>query len=278
MNLCVLGAQWGDEGKGKIVDLLTPRFDIVARYQGGHNAGHTVYVNGTKFVLRLIPSGMLHPGITCVIGNGVVIDPAALFAEIDELTKHGIEVGDAARRQRQGAPDPAVPPRPRSAGRGAARRAEDRHDLARASARPTKTRSPGAASASGISPTRPASSRTCATTSTARNRLVHDSTMEWRQVLDELMEHAKRLRPMGCDVSLLLDEAIAAGQVDSVRGRPGDAPRHRPRHLPVRHVLECVGGRRLHGPGHRAAVDRTACSAWPRPIPRASARGRCRPS
>jgi adenylosuccinate synthase len=55
MNLCVLGAQWGDEGKGKIVDLLTPRFDIVARYQGGHNAGHTVYVNGTKFVLRLIP-------------------------------------------------------------------------------------------------------------------------------------------------------------------------------------------------------------------------------
>ena len=92
MNLCVLGAQWGDEGKGKIVDLLTPRFAIVARYQGGHNAGHTVYVNGNKFVLRLIPSGMLHPGITCVIGNGVVIDPAALFAEIDELTKH-VEVG-----------------------------------------------------------------------------------------------------------------------------------------------------------------------------------------
>ena len=60
MNLAVLGAQWGDEGKGKIVDLLTPRFDIVARYQGGHNAGHTVYVNGTKFVLRLIPSGILH--------------------------------------------------------------------------------------------------------------------------------------------------------------------------------------------------------------------------
>ena len=62
MNLAVLGAQWGDEGKGKIVDLLTPHFDIVARYQGGHNAGHTVYVNGRKFVLRLIPSGILHPG------------------------------------------------------------------------------------------------------------------------------------------------------------------------------------------------------------------------
>ena len=93
MNLVVLGAQWGDEGKGKIVDLLTPHFSIVARYQGGHNAGHTVYVNGTKFVLRLIPSGILHAGVTCVIGNGVVIDPQALFAEIDELTKNGIDVG-----------------------------------------------------------------------------------------------------------------------------------------------------------------------------------------
>src|SRR5207344_3358319 len=95
MNLAILGAQWGDEGKGKIVDLLTPHFSVVARSQGGHNAGHTVYVNGTKFVLRLITSGILHPGITCVIGNGVVIDPGALFAEIDELTAAGI---DAAQR------------------------------------------------------------------------------------------------------------------------------------------------------------------------------------
>src|SRR5258707_13491308 len=94
MNLAVLGAQWGDQGKGKIVDLLTGHFSIVARYQGGHNAGHTVYVNGAKFILRLIPSGILHPGITCVIGNGVVIDPKALFAEVDELVKNGIDVGN----------------------------------------------------------------------------------------------------------------------------------------------------------------------------------------
>src|SRR6202162_966072 len=92
MNLAVLGAQWGDEGKGKIVDLLTPQFDIVARYQGGHNAGHTVYVSGTKFVLRLIPSGILHPGVTCIIGNGVVVDPQALFKEVDELARMGVHV------------------------------------------------------------------------------------------------------------------------------------------------------------------------------------------
>src|SRR5574342_836510 len=94
MNIAVLGAQWGDEGKGKVVDLLTPHFSIVARYQGGHNAGHTVFANGRKFVLRLLPSGILHEAITCVIGNGVVVDPQALFSEIDELASAGIVVGD----------------------------------------------------------------------------------------------------------------------------------------------------------------------------------------
>jgi adenylosuccinate synthase len=91
-NIAVLGAQWGDEGKGKIVDMLTPHFSAVARYQGGHNAGHTVYVNGKKFVLHLIPSGILHAGVSCLIGNGVVIDPQALFAEVEELARGGITV------------------------------------------------------------------------------------------------------------------------------------------------------------------------------------------
>ena len=76
-NIVVLGTQWGDEGKGKVVDLLTPSFDIVARYQGGHNAGHTVYLGGQKLVLHLLPSGILHPGKICVIGNGVVLSPSA---------------------------------------------------------------------------------------------------------------------------------------------------------------------------------------------------------
>lgn len=89
-NLLVLGTQWGDEGKGKIVDFLTPGFDIVARYQGGHNAGHTVCVNGKKVVLHLIPSGILHPGKTCVIGNGLVISPEAFFREIQDLEARGI--------------------------------------------------------------------------------------------------------------------------------------------------------------------------------------------
>ena len=90
-NLVVVGAQWGDEGKGKIVDLLTTHFDVVARYQGGHNAGHTVIISGKKYVLHLIPSGILHPDKVCVIGNGVVIDLLALKREIEELRAAGID-------------------------------------------------------------------------------------------------------------------------------------------------------------------------------------------
>jgi adenylosuccinate synthase len=90
-NVIMLGAQWGDEGKGKMVDLFSDRFDLVVRYQGGHNAGHTVYIGDKKYILKLIPSGILR-GKQAVIGNGVVIDPAALIDEIDALTKVGIEV------------------------------------------------------------------------------------------------------------------------------------------------------------------------------------------
>ena len=84
-NVVVIGAQWGDEGKGKIVDLLTDRVAGVVRFQGGHNAGHTLVINGRKTVLRLIPSGILHPGVSCFIGNGVVLSPRALFDEMAEL-------------------------------------------------------------------------------------------------------------------------------------------------------------------------------------------------
>ncbi|MDO8746928.1 MAG: adenylosuccinate synthase [Thermodesulfovibrionales bacterium] len=89
----IVGAQWGDEGKGKIVDVLTEKADAVARYQGGHNAGHTVVINNEKFVLHIIPSGILHKGKACIIGNGVVVEPKSLIEEMDGLIKRGIDVG-----------------------------------------------------------------------------------------------------------------------------------------------------------------------------------------
>ncbi len=92
-NLAVVGVQWGDEGKGKIVDVLAEHFDIVARYQGGANAGHTVYADGKKFILQLIPTGILRPNKTAVIGPGVVVNPESLLEEIEAIENNGIRVG-----------------------------------------------------------------------------------------------------------------------------------------------------------------------------------------
>jgi adenylosuccinate synthase len=220
MNIAVLGAQWGDEGKGKIVDLLTPNFSIVARYQGGHNAGHTVYANGRKFVLRLLPSGILHDGITCVIGNGLVVDPQALFAEIDELAQTGIAVGDRlvisdkahlilpyhreldllseARRgeRRIGTTSRGIGPAYEDKiGRRGIRVGDLAHEASLAEAVQHNV--------------------------AARNRLIADSTMDWRQVFDELRRAWQRMAPWVTDVSLFLARAKQARRSVMFEGAQG---------------------------------------------------------
>src|SRR5467141_3916546 len=92
-NVVVVGSQWGDEGKGKIVDWLSEQADIVVRFQGGHNAGHTLVIDGKTYKLSLLPSGVLRPGKLSIIGNGVVLDPHALVEEIDRLASQGVAVG-----------------------------------------------------------------------------------------------------------------------------------------------------------------------------------------
>ena len=97
-NVVVLGTQWGDEGKGKIVDLLTDQVAAVVRFQGGHNAGHTLVIEGKKTALHLIPSGILREHVQCLIGNGVVLSPDALLKEVRELEERGVAVRDRLRR------------------------------------------------------------------------------------------------------------------------------------------------------------------------------------
>ena len=92
--LAILGGQWGDEGKGKVIDWLASQADVVARYQGGANAGHTVVVDGDQYILHLVPTGILHAGVKCIIGSGVVVDPLALVEEIEYLRSEGIEIGE----------------------------------------------------------------------------------------------------------------------------------------------------------------------------------------
>ena len=220
MNLAVLGAQWGDEGKGKIVDLLTPNFSIVARFQGGHNAGHTVYVKGAKFILRLIPSGILHPGITCVIGNGVVVDPVALFQEVDELSKNGINVDnrivisdkahlilpyhrdlDLLSEARRGERKIGT------TSRGIGPAYEDK--IARRGIRVCDLTDPAGLEQS------------IRDNVNARNRLVQESTMDWKPVYDQLLQHGERMKPWIADVSLLLNDAMRAGKRIMFEGAQG---------------------------------------------------------
>ena len=211
MNIVVLGTQWGDEGKGKIVDLMTPRFSIVARYQGGHNAGHTVYVNGKKFVLHLIPSGILHQGVMCVIGNGVVVDPQALFAEIEELSRLGIEVGD--RLLISDKAHLILPYHRELDVLSEARRGERRIGTTSRGIGPAYEDKVGRR---GI--------RVCDLVDTraladevrenvhARNQIIKESTLDWKTVYAELLAFGTRMRRWTADVSLFLATAIADGR------------------------------------------------------------------
>ena len=100
-NVVVIGTQWGDEGKGKVVDWLTDHAQGVVRFQGGHNAGHTLVIGGKKTVLHLVPSGILREGVTCYIGNGVVLSPDALMHELDELQAAGVEAESRLRYRKR---------------------------------------------------------------------------------------------------------------------------------------------------------------------------------
>jgi adenylosuccinate synthase len=219
-NLTVIGAQWGDEGKGKIVDLLTPRFSIVARYQGGHNAGHTVYVRGQKFVLHLIPSGILHAGVLCVIGNGVVVDPQALFAEVDELAGLGIDVSgrlfvsdrahlilpyhrelDVLSEARRGER------RIGTTSRGIGPAYEDK--IARRGIRVCDLANPSVLEEGVRENVK------------ARNRVIKDTTLDWQQVYDQLVAYGERIRPWVVDASVMLNAAIADGKAIMFEGAQG---------------------------------------------------------
>ena len=208
----MLGAQWGDEGKGKIVDLLTPHFSTVARYQGGHNAGHTVYVQGKKFVLHLIPSGILHPGVACVIGNGVVIDPQALFKEVGDLARMGVDVDG-----RLIVSDKAHLILPYH-------RELDVLSEARRGERKIGTTSRGIGPAyedkigrrgirvCDLLGDRDALAHEVRENVSARNHMIKETTLEWQPVLEQLVSYGERIKPWVADVSLFLSRNIAEGK------------------------------------------------------------------
>jgi adenylosuccinate synthase len=211
-NIVVLGAQWGDEGKGKIVDMLTPRFSAVARYQGGHNAGHTVYVKGKKFVLHLIPSGILHPGVACVIGNGVVIDPQALFVEIDELARNGIGVDGRLLVSEKA--HIILPYHRELDVLSEARRGERKIGTTSRGIGPAYEDKIGRRGirVCDLLGDRDALAQEVRENVSARNRMIKDSTLDWKPVFDQVVAAGERMRPWVTDVSLALHRLMAEGK------------------------------------------------------------------
>lgn len=213
-NVVVIGTQWGDEGKGKVVDWLTESAHGVVRFQGGHNAGHTLIVAGKKTILRLIPSGILRPGVACYIGNGVVVSPEALLKEIDELEAAGIDVAsrlhvseacplilpfhvalDQARELKRG--DAKIGTTGRGIGPAyedkVARRAIRLQDLFEPARFGEKLR------------------ELLDLHNFVLTRYLNAQAVDYQAVYDGTLAYADRLRPMAGDVSVLLHEAMARG-------------------------------------------------------------------
>jgi adenylosuccinate synthase len=214
-NVVVIGTQWGDEGKGKIVDWLTDHADAVVRFQGGHNAGHTLVIGTHKTILRLIPSGILRPSVDCYIGNGVVLSPPALLSEIDELQQSGVETDgrltvsgncalildyhvalDRAREARRGA-DPIG-----TTGRGIGPAYEDK--IGRRAVRTQDLFDPGrfaerVREALGYH-------------NFVLTRYLNAEAVDAERVIDSTLKLGERIRPMVADVSHRLDQAMKAGQ------------------------------------------------------------------
>lgn len=223
-NLVVVGTQWGDEGKGKVVDLLTDEVKGVVRFQGGHNAGHTLVIGGRKQVLRLIPSGILREDVTCYIGNGVVLSPTALLSEIAELEAAGVDVRsrlrislacslilpyhialDQAREAKRG--DAKIG----TTGRGIGPAYEDK--VARRGVRVEDLYLPGQAEA------RIREALDLHNFALANYYKV--PTIDPQQVIDEVLAQAEQIKPMVCDVAGLLNDAIARGESLMFEGAQG---------------------------------------------------------
>ncbi len=224
-NVVVVGTQWGDEGKGKIVDLLTEQAQLVVRYQGGNNAGHTLVVGGDKFIFHLIPSGILHPGTLCLIGNGVVLDPEVFLMEVDRLKGRGIDVGpenlrlsertqvimpyhrriDVAREEQKGATKIGT------TGRGIGPCYEDK--VARRGIR--------VADLLDADLLRGKLTEVLPEKNFYLEKFLHNEPFTLEEILTPYLEMGRRLKPLVANVSVLIQEALRQGKSVLFEGAQG---------------------------------------------------------
>jgi adenylosuccinate synthase len=256
--LVLVGAQWGDEGKGKATDQLSGSVDYVVKFNGGNNAGHTVVIGSDTYALHLLPSGILSPGCTPVIGNGVVVDLSVLFEEIDALEAAGVSCAKLVLSGGR-APDRLVQPHAGQGGRALPRQAPDRHH--RRGIGPTyadkmnRHRHPGPGPVRRGDPAAEGRGRL-----DVKNQVLvkvyNRKAVEVDAVVEELLSYVDRVRPDGGRHVAAAQRGAGPRRDGAARGRPGHAARRRPRHLPVRHVVVGDRRRRLHRQRHRPAPGR----------------------
>jgi len=223
-NVIVLGAQWGDEGKGKVVDLFSEHFDVVARYQGGHNAGHTVRIADLKFVLKLIPSGILRPGKKAVIGNGLVVDPAALLDEIRMLEAAGLQVEGnlfISNRAQVLLPSHRLMEKLGDARPGRISIGTTSRGIGPCYEDKIARRGMRIADLMDREVFEPLFDTLVAEHRAAAHALGVDDGLDPAGIRDEYEKLAERIRPMVCDTARLLNDAIAAGQSVMFEGAQG---------------------------------------------------------
>jgi adenylosuccinate synthase len=220
----IVGAQWGDEGKGKIVDVLTRTFSVVARYAGGHNAGHTVIINGKKFILQLVPSGILRPECIGVVGNGVVIDPLAFLKEVAALRAHGVQVDGHLfvsnraqvilpyhRMMELGAENAPGRVKIGTTSRGIGPAYEDK--MGRRGLR--------VADLLDSTLLRTHIENACREKNTIAHALFNSEPLDAEKMFREYADAAEQIRPFVCDTALLLNRALAEGKSIVFEGAQG---------------------------------------------------------
>jgi adenylosuccinate synthase len=278
-NVAVVGAQWGDEGKGKLVDWLSERADVVVRFQGGHNAGHTLVIDGVTYKLSLLPSGIVRPGKLSVIGNGVVIDPWALVAEIEKLSSQGVDISRANLRIAGNAtlilPLHRELDQIREAAAGAGKIGTTGRGIGPAYEDKVGRRAIRVNDLADLSTHRAQGGRLLAHHNALRRGLGQEevkapiSFRSWPDVAPKVLAYS--------DAVGAARRHEARGKAHPVRGRARNSARHRPWHLSLCDVVQHGGGQAAAGSG-LGRPPSAMCWASPRPIRRVSAPDRSRPS
>ena len=255
----IVGAQWGDEGKGKIVDVLSESFSVVARYAGGHNAGHTVIINGKKFVLQLVPCGVLRTACRSVIGNGVVLDPMAFLKEVGALREAGVTVDGnlfVSNRAQVILPYHRMIELAAENAPGRVKIGTTSRGIGPAYEDKMGRRGLRVADLLDLQLLKKHIENAVREKNMIAHALFNSEPLDADKMYADYAAAAEKIAPFVCDTAVLLNQALADGESILVRGSAGYDARHRPRHLSFCYFLERDFRRRRDRHGRRAECNR----------------------